>query len=164
MKALWGRSVVDYLPSLVTWLAVIVYLVTAWGYNAEARLFPLMIGLLLFVLLPLDVLILAETAWGARLRATINPASVEPTSDSTEQHPLCSQIVALAYVFGFATLLVLIGVLPAIAIYVTASVRSLGRRNWPLSLTFGAVLTSFTYALFVVALDIPLYSGLLFDI
>ena len=162
MKTLWGRSRVAYLPSLVLWLATIVYLTTAWSYNADARLFPLLIGAVLFVLLPLDILSIADTPFGARLRGLLNPGAALPNSDESDAQPMRRQAVALAFVFGFAGLLIVIGVLAAIPLYVVASVKFLGRRSWWLSLATGAILGLFTYLLFVVALGIELYPGVLF--
>ena len=162
MKTLWGRLRVVYLPSLVLWLATIAYLVTAWRYNADARLFPLLIGAVLFILLPLDILMIVNSPLGTRLRALLNPGAALPSHEENDLPPLRRQVVALAFVFGFAALLIVIGVLAAIPIYVVASVKILGGRNWWLSLATGAILGLFTYGLFVVALGIELYPGILF--
>jgi Tripartite tricarboxylate transporter TctB family len=162
MKTLWGRRHVVYLPSLILWLATMAYLVTAWRYNADARLFPLLIGGVLFVLLPLDILTMADTPLGTRLRALLNPDAAPSSDVENDDQPVRLQIVALAFVFGFAALLIVIGVLAAIPLYVAASVKFLGRRSWWLSLATGAILGLFTYLLFVVALGIDLYPGVLF--
>jgi hypothetical protein len=72
------------------------------------------------------------------------------------------QFAAVLWLAGFATALLLIGVLYAVPLYVFASLRLRGRRSYPVCLAGGAGMALLVWSLFAVLLHLNLYPGLLF--
>jgi hypothetical protein len=69
--------------------------------------------------------------------------------------------VALAIVLGFLALTVLLGPIPSIFVF-TAGYFALSRHySWPKAVGFSALFTAAVYFLFVTALEIQLYHGVL---
>lgn len=159
MSPIYGRPVTRYLAPLILWILAVIYLVTAIGYAPQARLLPLLVGIALVVMLPIDLIATSETALGRRLRETLDPAAGEEIEDLGGARP---QLRALAAMLGFAVALPIVGIALAIPLYIIASLRWLGRKSWVAAVLTGLLVGASIYALFDVALGIALYRGLLF--
>jgi hypothetical protein len=159
MRQVFGTRVLDYLPALGLLAITVLYLATAYTYDANARELPVAYGWVMLLLLVLDLVSRTSTPTGHALLNFLNPAAEEATA---ERYPMGRQLSAIFWVLLYTALLVFIGVLYATPIYVFASMRLHGKRSLFTALLSAVLITAFTYALFELALRVELYPGLLF--
>jgi hypothetical protein len=153
-----GTPVADYLPALGLVVVTIVYLAIAAGYKPLVRAFPAGVAWIMLGLLALDLASRTGTRAGRALTRWLNPAA----ADAPPAQPLSRQIAAALWLAGFATLLVLVGVLVAVPLYMFAALRWRGRRSLAACLTAAAGATLFVWLMFAELLRLSLYPGLLF--
>jgi len=161
VKRVLGTPVVEYLPALVMVAVTILYLVIAYTYTVQARLFPVPVGWLMLALLALDLVSRTKTPVGETLTRLLNPAAEVEGAEG--RFPLLRQLSALLWVVFFAAALVLIGIMYAVPLYVFGSMRFHGRMSYLTSLIAAACVTAFTWLLFAFALQVELYPGALFS-
>ncbi len=162
MKPVLGSPVGAYLPALALFAVTIGYLVTAYGYTAQARAFPVAIAWVMLGLTGLDLVSRTNTAIGRTLTRWLNPAADQGAGPRPASYPLSRQVAALAWVGGFVALQFPLGILGAIPVYVFASMRLRGRLPLLTCAIASAGVTVFIYLLFVQLLQIELYPGWLF--
>jgi hypothetical protein len=162
MRTLFGARITDYLPAVFFLAFTIAYLGLAYTYNEDARAFPVGVAWVMIVLTLLDLVTRTKTPLGTSLAAALNPATESARAEEGEL-PLWRQIVAVAWVFGFAVLMMLIGVLYAVPVFVFSYIRFRGGRSYVTAtgVAAGAALT--VWFLFSYVLRIELYPGILFS-
>lgn len=162
MKRVFGTPVTDYMPALGLLAVTIVYLVTAYGYSADARAVPAGVAWVMLVLLMLDLVSRTRTPIGVSLMHWLNPAGDAENQISAKHYPVLKQVIAVAWVAGFAAALVLIGILYAVPLYVFLSLLVQGRRPLLVCIAGSAAATAMIWLLFAVVLRLELYPGILF--
>jgi hypothetical protein len=160
---LFGTPVGDYVPALVAAAAAGIYLVAAYGYSAEARAAPLLIGWSVVALAGLDFASRTQTPLGRTLMRWLNPVAGRPRAGHGHAaYPVTRQIAAVAWIAGFVTAFALIGALYAIPLYVAAATRWRGGRPWLVCAISAACTLGGVWLLFSRLLRLELYPGLLF--
>jgi hypothetical protein len=158
MRLLIGTGIADTAPALGLWMLSLAYLLAAYQYPPASRAFPVIVAWSMLVLVTLDVIARTPTRAGRAVTRWLNPASaVGP--DGRIATP--TELLAILWVVGFVTALVLIGILYAVPLFVFASVRWRGKQSYWISLVLAGGTTLFVWLLFARLLRIDLYSGLL---
>lgn len=160
MKRLFGAPVTGYLPALVLALLTAGYLATAYGYSPDSRIMPVLVAWSMLVLLALDLASRTCTRLGQALTRWLNPAAA--WDEDGPRYPASQQVAAVLWLAGFATALLLIGVLYAVPLYIFASLLLRGRRSPLFSLVAAGGVTLIVWLLFALVLRLQLYPGLLF--
>ena len=156
-----GTPLIEYLPALVMVAITLAYLVTAYTYAPQARLFPVPVGWLMLLLLGLDLVSRTKTPIGETLTRWLNPAA--ENEEAEPRFPVMRQLSALLWVGFFTAALYLIGIMYAVPLYVFGSMRFHGKKSYSTSLITAVCVTAFTWLLFAFALQVELYPGLLFS-
>jgi hypothetical protein len=160
VKLIFGVPWIRYLTPLVLWLVAAGYVALAATYGREARMMPLLVGGLLVILVPLDIVSLSDTAPGRWLRHSLNPAAAsEPEAEAEANWR--PRLIAVAWMLSLPLLIYLVGVLAATFLYVAGSLRALGRKRRRTAVGTGLAAAAVGYLLLQVLLGIPLYEGLL---
>lgn len=155
-----GRPLHEYAFAIALFALSVVYLTMALTYPREAREVPLLVGIALVTLSALDLVSmtnLSAARWIRRVNPTSAPDAEKPKSD------IGRELLAGGVVLGLVVLIYLIGMLPAIAIYVAGSMIIMGRMRLITSIVTGALVAGFCYLLFQLALSVDLYPGLIFS-
>jgi Tripartite tricarboxylate transporter TctB family len=130
----------------------------AWFWPWKAALFPLVIGI------PMFVLSAAETLWillGSTERGEVQDFRIAP--DLPEREVLRRSAVAAGWIFAFFAAILLLGFPIAVPLFVFLYLKLQGREGWILSLALAAVAWGFFYALFDQLLHLPFPQGWLFE-
>jgi hypothetical protein len=154
MKRVLGTPLVEYLPALVMLAVTIGYLMMAYTYTVQARLFPVPVGWLMLLLLALDLVSRTKTPIGETLTRLLNPAA--EVEGAEPRFPVLRQLSAMFWVAFFTAALVLIGIMYAVPLYVFGSMRFHGKKSYLTSLIAAVCVTAFTWVLFVFALQVEL--------
>ena len=163
MNKILGSPLLEYLPALGFLLFTVIYLGLAYSYEADARAFPSGVAWVMLVLTLLDLVSRSKPGVGATILRLLNPAGQdEGPARGIEVHPK-KQIIAILWIFGFAILLYLIGILYAVPVYAFVSMRFRSKVSYFLSISVAALITLTIWLLFVVALRINLYQGVFFE-
>jgi len=163
MKKFFGSPLVEYLPALGFLGFTIIYLGLAYSYEADARAFPSGVAWVMLVLTLLDLVSRSKTSAGALILRLLNPASLKDApARGLEIHPK-KQIFAILWIFGFAILLFLVGILYAVPLYAFVSMRFRSKLSYVLSISVAALITLAIWLLFGVALRINFYPGVFFE-
>lgn len=161
MKRVLGTPLVEYLPALVMLAVTVGYLMMAYTYTVQARLFPVPVGWLMLLLLALDLVSRTKTPIGENLTRLLNPAA--EVEGAEPRFPILRQLSAMFWVAFFTAALVLIGIMYAVPLYVFGSMRFHGKKSYLTSLIAAVCVTAFTWVLFAFALQVELYPGALFS-
>jgi hypothetical protein len=161
VKRVLGTPLVEYVPALVMVAVTMAYLVTAYTYAPQARLFPVPVGWLMLLLLGLDLASRTKTPLGETLTRWLNPAAEH--EEAEPRFPLLRQLSAILWVAFFTAALVLVGIMYAVPLYVFGSMRFHGKKSYFTSLVTAVAVTAFTWVLFAFALQVELYPGMLFS-
>jgi hypothetical protein len=162
MKRVLGTPTYDYLPALAVSAATTVYLITAYRYDAAARVIPAGVAWAMLVLLTLDAVSRTQTKAGRALMRRLNPAGIAAAAETKPRDSALKQWAAILWVAGFVAAMVLIGILNAIPLFVFASLALRGRRSLWLCVLITTGTTLAIIVLFSLVLHIELYPGLLF--
>lgn len=157
MKNLQGRPVSQYLFSAALAISAFAFLIAAWHYPQDARAFPAATAFVLLVLAGLDLMVLTDTAAGRTIRRLLNPAIKTAGAE-----PVSRQVGSMLSLAGLVAALVLLGIGIAVPLYLFVSMRFRARRSWALSLLITAGVSVAMWLLFVAALRLELYRGILF--
>ena len=163
MKRVFGTPIVDYLPTLGLLILTVMYLVTGYGYAAEARAFPVTVAWLAIALTVLDLISRTKTPAGEALTRWLNPSASAGKIEGQTHYALSKQIAAVAWPLGFVALIVLTGFLVAVPIFVMASMYFRGKRRLIVCVPVSAAATLFVWFLFAQVLELELYPGVLFS-
>lgn len=130
---------------------------SAWAWPWKAALFPLAIGI------PLFVLATAEVLWSlARKSAQGDADSARDFQLSThlsEKEALRRTALAIAWILGFFAAVVLVGFSIAVPLLVFLYMRVQGRERWVFSIVFALVVWACFYGLFDRLLHLPFPDG-----
>lgn len=159
MKRILGTTLDDYLPALGLLVVTASYLGLAYTYPEKARVFPTMVAWVMMALLTLDLVSRTQTKLGEAVMRALNPAASKPSAQGPSPW---RQASAILWIAGFATALVLIGIMSAVPLYVFAAIRFRGGRGYATAILAAAGTTAFVYLLFGVVLRLTLYPGILF--
>jgi len=134
-------------------------LVGAYGYEPEARALPVLVAWSTIGLLVLEILVQAGTPVGRRIDAALQSKGAAP---EPERVPVSR---ALVYAVGWPGLLVamiiLIGILPAVLVYVFLSLKLVGGKSLTSALTAAFAVTAFAWTLFEWGMSYQLFRGVL---
>ena len=140
-------------------LATAGFLLVSYGYGPEERALPVLVAWATIGLLILEILVQAGTRIGHRIEALLQRQDVSP---EPERVPI---LKALRYAVGWPGLLVglmlLIGMLPAVLVYVGLSLKVDGGKPLPRALATAGAVAVFAWLLFEWGLSYQLYRGVL---
>ena len=159
MKRIYGTPIWRYIVPAVLLVMMIGYFAIAIGFPRDARMMPLLVGATLLILLPIDLISLAHSRIGDMLRRRVNPAAGEPIKDIGGRG---KQLTAIAWILAFAAAIFLVGIMLAVPLYITGSVRFLGGKKWSAAVLAGALAGIGNVALFQLLLGVDLYPGIFF--
>jgi hypothetical protein len=128
--------------------------ITAWFWPWKAALFPLVIGI------PLFVLSAAEALWvvfGTTERAEVQDFQI--SHDLPQREIIRRSAVAAGWILGFFAAIVLLGFPVAVPLFVFLYLKLQAREDWILSAVFTAVAWAFFYGLFDQLLHLPFPRG-----
>lgn len=157
-----GRPLRDYLFTFVLWVLALAYTTIAFGYPADARIVPLLIGLPLIAITTIDLVAMTATRTGAWMRR-FNAGGTPGDQLTSDDEPIPSQIAALGLVAGLIAMFVVVGAVVATGAYIAASLRLRGKFSPWASLAIGLFVAGCCYGVFEILLGIELYQGLLSD-
>ncbi len=162
MRRIFGTPLADYAPPFALLVLAIVYLATGYGYSPEARAFPVTVAWATIALVGLDLVSRTKTPLGETLIRTLNPAAAPEKTEHLPHYPVVKQVAAIAWVLGFVAAMVLVGILTAVPVYVSASMFFRGKRPLWLCAGVAAAVAIFIWFLFERVLMLELYPGILF--
>jgi hypothetical protein len=128
--------------------------VAAWFWPWKAALFPLVIGI------PLFVLSAAEAAWvlfGKTERGEVQDFQI--ARDVPEQEVVRRSAAAVAWIVGFFGAIVLVGFAVAVPLFVFLYLKLQAKESWIFSAAFTAGVWAFFYGLFDRLLHLPFPAG-----
>jgi hypothetical protein len=163
MKHAFGTPIAEYLPALGFLLFTVVYLALAYTYNADARTFPAGVAWVMLVLTLLDLASLTKTNIGLALTKLLNPSSESARTKGDAEIPIGKLAAAVAWIFGFAALMLVIGIPFGVMVFVFSYIRFKGGRSYLTSTAIGAAVALAIWLLFSFVLRIELYPGVLFS-
>lgn len=144
--------------SLALALAVMVVsgyaVASAWLWPWKAALFPLVIGIPLFLLSALEA---AWVVFGTTERAQIH--DFQFSSEVAERQVLRRSAFAAAWIGGFFAAIVLVGFPVAVPIFVFLYLKLESRESWLFSAVATAAVSAFFYGLFDRLLHLPFQQG-----
>ena len=130
---------------LLLLLAMSVFLVASYGYEPDERALPVLIAWVTLGLLVLEALVQART----------------PAGEGREELPPIGR--ALRYAIGWTGLLVtltlIVGILPAVFVYIALSLRLDGGKPLTVALTTASAVSVSAWLLFEWGLSYDLYRG-----
>lgn len=134
-------------------------IVTAWDWPWKAALFPLAIGI------PVFLLATAEVAWGFLGKHAEGDAAkdFQLSTHLPPKEALRRTGIAIAWILGFFAGIVLLGFQIAIPLFVFLFLTVQGREGWIFSVVFAAIIWAIFYGLFDYLLHLPFPTGLILD-
>jgi hypothetical protein len=129
--------------------------ITAWSWPWKAALFPLAIGIPVFVLAAVEVLwvVLGKTGRGDATK------DFQLSQDLPDREVLRRSAVAAGWIAAFFAAIVLLGFPLAVPLFVFLYLKLDGRESWPVSVAFAAAVWLFFYGLFDRLLHLPFPQG-----
>lgn len=128
--------------------------ITAWSWPWKAALFPLAIGI------PLFVLAAAEALWVAFGRTERSESREFQLSDHLPPRETLRRTgIAAAWILAFFAAILLLGFNIAVALFVFAYLKFQGDESWLFSAVFTAVVWGGFYLLFDRLLHLPFPAG-----
>lgn len=146
--------------NLVLVVILVAFVVTAAGYNPQARLMPLVIGI------PVLALAIWQTAndWRTSGGDTRMHASTkEMRSDREEGAPtgrFRQELRVFLWTLALFVLLYLFGFIITTCVYTFLSLKVRSRLNWVTSVAISAGAFAFLYGVMIYALQVQLYPGI----
>ncbi len=132
--------------------------IAAWAWPWKASLFPLVIGIPVFVLSTADALwVLLGRGAQATERGEIKDFQI--AQDVPERVALGRTANATGWIAGFFAAIVLLGFPIAVPLFVFLYLKLEGREGWIFSAVFTAVVWVFFYGLFDRLLHLPFPQG-----
>jgi hypothetical protein len=157
---LLGRPLHQYAFTFALFALSVLYLAMSFGYPREAREVPVLVGVALVALSAIDLASMTNLPVAPWLRR-INPTSA-PDAEKAKEN-VGRELAAGGVVLGFVVLIYMIGILPAMGLYVAGSMLVMGRMRPIVCIVTAALVVGFCYTLFQFALDVDLYTGMLFS-
>ena len=137
---------------ILSGMAVVIALDWPW----KAKLFPLVIGV------PVFLLATAEVVWSLARPASRNEAmDYQLSANLPERVTLVRTLVAAAWMIGFLCAIVLAGFPIAVPLFVFLYLRLQGREGWGMSVGITLAVWGFFYGVFDRLLHLPFPAGLI---
>lgn len=144
---------------VVLMLVMTAVLIGSYGYEPSVRALPLLVAWTTLGLLVIEVMVQAGTSVGQRIEGFLQGRGAAP---EPERVPLPRALLySIVWPGLLVTLTVLIGILPAVMIYVTASLAIVGGKPLTKALLTGFAVTVFAWALFEWGMSYRLFRGVL---
>lgn len=128
--------------------------IAAWSWPWKAALFPLVIGVPVFVLAAAEVL---WVVFGTTERGEAK--DFQSSHDLPDSEVLRRSAVAAVWILGFLAAVVLLGFPTAVPLFVLLYLRLQGKEAWLFSAVFAAAAWLFFYGLFDRLLHLPFPEG-----
>ena len=140
-------------------LAMAGVLVVSYGYGPAERALPVLVAWTTIALLVLEVLVQAGTPAGRRLDRLLQG---QDTGPKLERAPPATVLIhAIGWPGLLLTLAVLIGILPAVLVYVFFSLKVAGGKSLRQALAIAVALTALSWLLFEWTMSYRLFRGVL---
>ena len=146
-----------WLPAILV-LVALCYVVMAQWFGVASRTVPQLVGAVTGVLCLLDTVSRTDTPSGRAIIRWLNPAG-EGEMVVAHRH---RQTLAVAGLAMLALAMVLVGLLPAVALFGLLALRFRAGRGWLVSAGAGAGIALVIWVLFSLVLGLRLFPGLLF--
>lgn len=155
------RKIRSVWPPLVLLGAAVGYAIWAQDYGSVPRLMPTLVGGATAILAVLDLLSRLDNQLGAALRLTLGAdfRNREMTHDPKLSH----EAAMIGWMAGCIMAMLIIGILPAVPIFIALYMRYWGEQPWLQSAISALIVLAFVVAVFELLLDYQLYRGVLFD-
>lgn len=166
-----NSSLEERVFTLVALTVVLGMTATSLAYRAPARLVPLVIGgatsaILIFLTVTLFVPRVGRwwrgVGGGSFLDAVPEDEKEVEAERAEARRKRVLEFRVLAWLVALTALVYFFGFLPSIAVFLVAFLRVAGRESWKTSLLIATSVWGVIYLVFVVALGIRLYGGILF--
>lgn len=150
-------------------LVFVAFLVVGTSYSPKARLVPVPLSIVAILLISLQ-LVLQNLKTDLKLNVDTmdlfaNPGASdddEPKEEAVSHGPSArKEWEGIGIVLLFLAMIMLVGMMPAVLLYVFGYFVLLGREQWFKALIYAGVTTGILYMLFVKILQILPYEGLL---
>jgi len=149
-------------------LYVLTLSVLCFGYSAESRLFPFLVIIPTIIFLILRFISIGNPELSKILEPETGLLDIEKVQRLTKAEEKqetrkngVKEFVVILWVIGLLLLTFLVGIMPAIALFVFLFVKFYGKRKTATSVAYMAAAWIFVYILFVVVLQVRLYGGVL---
>ena len=132
--------------------------IAAWFWPWKAALFPLVIGI------PVFILSAAEAGWvvfGKTEKGDVQDFQI--AGDLPQPEIVRRSATAAAWIVGFFAAILLLGFPIAVPLFVFLYLKLQGKESWTLSIVFTAVVWGFFHGLFDQMLHLPFPQGWLFE-
>ena len=140
-------------------LAMAGVLVVSYGYGPAERALPILVAWTTIALLVLEVLVQAGTPAGRRIDRLLQG---QDTGPELERAPPATVLIhAIGWPGLLLTLAVLIGILPAVLVYVFFSLKVAGGKSLRQALAIAVALMGLSWLLFEWAMSYRLFRGVL---
>ncbi|HEX2256091.1 MAG TPA: tripartite tricarboxylate transporter TctB family protein [Afifellaceae bacterium] len=156
-----SRSVRSIWPGVAIAALAAGFILWSYQYSPTSRFVPLIVGYSMLVLALLDIASRTRGALGQYVRPAAGADFANPEMKHTP--PVRRELEQAAWVVGCVAAMMIIGILPAVPLYVLASMRLNGRRPWKEAIIAAAAAGLFTYLVFEVFLSYTLYRGVFVD-
>lgn len=137
------------------------FILWSYQYSSLSRFVPLIVGYAMLALALLDLASRTDTRLGRYVRVAAGADFANPELKQTP--PVRREMEQAAWIVGCVAAMMVIGILPAVPLYVLASMRLNGRRPWKEAIIAAAAAGLFTYVVFEVFLSYQLYRGIFVD-
>lgn len=144
---------------LVLLLIMVGVLIASYGYEPSARALPVLVAWTTIGLLLLELLVQTGTAAGRRIEAFLRTPNDE--NEAVDVPVLRALTYAVGWPGFLLVLTVLIGILPAVLVYVFLSLKFVGGKSWPRAMAAALAVTAFAWVLFEWSMSYQLYRGVL---
>lgn len=156
-KQLLNAAQRSLLPSIVILAFVIAYIVTSYlTLDAISRWVPLLAAAATLALVSIEIVRCVFRVKAGDTASTTHDNSASPPTTARA-------VTAIAYVVAGVATIYLLGFLPALPLYLFASIAVLGRQSSRVAAIVAVVTSLVIYAVFEIALGYELYRGLFFS-
>lgn len=156
-----NRAVGSLVPPVLLAALTIGFIVWSYSYSPTSRMVPLVVGYATLALLVLDLLSRLENRVGAivRIAAGADFSNLEMPSTPRPSAELVAALWMAAAVLG----VLLLGLLPAVPLFVLLWMRLNGSRSWREAAIAATASGLFIYVVFELLLSYELYRGVFLD-
>ena len=149
-----GRAVMSLILMAVS--VVVVLIGTKWPW--KAALFPVSIGIAVFILSLIALILILTGKGGSEKKAAVD---FQLSTEVDDQTAARRTLAAFAWIVGFFFLILFFGFPIAVVLFVFLYLKFQGKEKWSVVITMTLVSAIFFWGLFVWILDTYLQEGLL---
>jgi hypothetical protein len=144
-------------PPVIVGAVAVGFTIWAQQYGAIPRRLPTVVGVSMAALAVLDLLSRFDTRLAAWLRLVLGADFANREMKHDPAFP--REAAMIGWMVAAIAAIWVLGLLPAIPIYIVAYMRLWGGRPWASSLISAAIVLAFVFIVFELLLDYPLYRG-----